>query len=162
KMSRQQSFQYIRCQRGDQREMAEKRREIAVSGVKYLYLWRLTLVRRGVRASQRHEPALAVFPRAAGQHDVEVQPVDVPAVLRVIGDQLYGIRPEQVLRRVVVAMLVLDPAEERELVIRPHVELERLHAWPPAVVHAFGVLPVGFAARLPVAFEQRGRAVAER
>ena len=52
-------------------------------------------------------------------------------------------------------MIVLDAAKQRELVVRPHVELERRQPGPFAVVDALGVLPVGFAAGLPVSFEER-------
>src|SRR5262249_28395833 len=64
--------------------------------------------------------------------------------------------------RRVIAMIVLNAAEEREFVIRPHVKLERREPRPPAVVDPFGVLAVALPARLPVAFEQSARVIGER
>ena len=55
-----------------------------------------------------------------------------------------------------IAMLVLNPAIQREFVVRTHMELERRQPGPPAIVHTLGVCAIGFAARLPVSFEKRG------
>ena len=55
-------------------------------------------------------------------------------------------------------MVVLDAAKQREIMERPHVELERRHARPLAVIDTFTVLTVSLAARLPIAFERELRA----
>src|SRR5262249_14807037 len=80
-------------------------------------------------------------------------------MLRVVGADLERVRFQQIISRCVITMLVLDPAEQRELVIRAHVELERREPWPLAVVHPLGVMAVALAARLPVAFEERARVI---
>lgn len=61
-----------------------------------------------------------------------------------------------------VAVGVLNAAKERELVIRAHVQLERLHPGPFAVINPLAVLPISFAARLPIALEHRAAPVRER
>src|SRR5436190_16687529 len=58
-------------------------------------------------------------------------------------------------------MGVLDAFEDRELAPRSHVDLELPDAVDDVVVDALGVLPVVFAARLPVAFENVARIVRE-
>src|SRR5712691_5268995 len=58
-------------------------------------------------------------------------------------------------------MIVLDSAKQREFVIRTHVQFEWFQARPFPVVDALAVLPVAFAAGLPVAFEQRARVIGE-
>src|SRR5438093_13471390 len=68
---------------------------------------------------------------------------------------------EEILGGVVHSMLVLNAAKQRELVVRTHVQLERLHAGPASVVDAFGILAVRFAARLPVALQHCARAIGE-
>src|ERR1043166_4594252 len=61
-----------------------------------------------------------------------------------------------------LAVVVLNAAKQRKLVIWTHVELERAHSRPFSVVNALAVLPVRFAARLPVAFEQRPAVIRKR
>src|SRR5437773_6994696 len=83
----------------------------------------------------------------------------VPRLRGTIVHDRHRRRLEEVFRRRMIAMLFLDSPEQRELMIRTHMEFEWVHAWPFAVVHPFGVLPVSFAARLPIAFEHRSRSV---
>src|SRR5260221_5474104 len=59
-------------------------------------------------------------------------------------------------------MLILHAAEQREFVIRPHVQLEGSKTREPGVVHTFGVLAVAFSTGLPVPFEHRPRSIVER
>src|SRR5438094_4079174 len=61
-----------------------------------------------------------------------------------------------------LAVVVLNAAKQRKLVIRTHVELERAHSRPLSVINALAVLPVRFAAGLPVAFEQRPTMIRKR
>src|ERR1043166_6056037 len=61
-----------------------------------------------------------------------------------------------------VAVGVLNAAKEGELVIGPHVQFERLHPGPLAVINSLAVLPICFAARLPITLEHRAAAVRER
>src|SRR5437773_1525936 len=72
------------------------------------------------------EPALAVGPRAAGErhreHDAERG--NLPAVLGAGALELDDERLQEVLGRIVIAVVVLDAAEDRELAARPHVDLE--------------------------------------
>src|SRR5262249_54433229 len=117
--------------------------------------------RGGVRPLERDEPALALFAGPACEHHLEVEPVDIPRLFRVLAAQLDRERPQQIVGRGVLAVLVLNAAEERELMIRPHVELERRQPGPTAVVDALAVLAVAFAARLPVALEHRARVIGE-
>src|SRR5262245_24347925 len=57
---------------------------------------------------------------------------------------------------------VLNPTKKGKLVVRAHMNLERSHPRPLAVVHALGLVPIGLTAALPVAFEQRLAAVRQR
>ena len=50
-------------------------------------------------------------------------------------------RLQQVFRRIVLAMLVLDAGENRELAARPEVHFELRHAVDDVVVDALGVPP---------------------
>src|SRR5207248_11122416 len=101
------------------------------------------------------EPALAVSPRAAGEgrREREIERGNLPFLLRATELQRDAERLQQVLRRIVVAVDVLDAFEDRELAARPHVHFELPHAIDDVVVDALGVLTVVFAAGLPVAFE---------
>jgi hypothetical protein len=69
---------------------------------------------------------------------------------------------EQVVGRVVLAMLFLDALEEGELAARPHVELEVADAVDEVIVDALAVTAVGLTARLPVPFEHAAGIVGER
>src|SRR2546422_360599 len=120
------------------------------------------LVRGGRRRPlQGDEPALTLLPRAAGQRHFQMKTGRVPAVTRLIGDDLEVGRTQQILRRPVVAVLLLNPSIEREFVIWPHMELKRAEARPFAVVDALAVLTIRLAARLPVTFEHRARSIVE-
>ena len=66
-------------------------------------------------------------------------------------------RLEQVVRRIVLAVLVLDAREDRELPARPDMDLELRHAVDDMVVDPLGVVTVRLLARLPVAFEDVAR-----
>src|SRR5438094_7025946 len=61
-----------------------------------------------------------------------------------------------------VAMVVLDAAKERELVIGTHMQLKRPQTGQFPVVDTLGVLAVVLAARLPVALEHRACAIVVR
>src|SRR5262245_5243381 len=52
--------------------------------------------------------------------------------------------------------------EQRKLVIRAEVQLERAYARKLVVVHTLRILTVELAARLPVAFEERPRRITRR
>src|SRR5262245_29703568 len=115
-----------------------------------------------VGALERHEPAFALLARSAGEHDLEMQPIHVPRVLGCVGAHLDTVGLEQILGRAVIAMFVLNAAEERELVVRTHVQLEWTEARPSAVIDALTILSIALAARLPVAFEHRTGVIGER
>src|SRR5260370_918286 len=104
---------------------------------------------------QRHVPALALFPRTAGHDHLQTQACDTPSVPRGWTTRVDIEGSEQVFGGIVVAMALLDAAEEREFVMRSHVQLEGAYAGPLAVVHTLAVLPISLAARLPVPFEHR-------
>src|SRR6185295_9875984 len=91
-----------------------------------------------------------------------METVDVPRLPRRIGANLDDKRLQEIRRRSMIAMVVLDAAIQREFVIRPHVKLERRKPWPFSVVDAFGVGAIVFAAGLPVSFEQSRSMVGER
>src|SRR5205823_13926780 len=114
-------------------------------------VWRSVRNRR-LRPLEGHEPALAVLARPSGEDDFQVQAVDVPTVLRHVALHLERVGPQQVLGRRVIAVLVLDAADERAVVVRAHVDLEGRQAGPLPVVDALTVLPVAFTAGLPVTF----------
>ena len=71
------------------------------------------------------------------------------------------IRLQQVVGGVVLAVLVLDAREDRELAPRAQVHLELADAVDDVIVDALGVLPVAAPARLPVAFEDVARVADE-
>src|SRR6266550_8290502 len=95
-------------------------------------------------------PALAIGPRSAGKGHChgEVQRGDLPPLLRAAGLHRDTERLQQVLRRLVIAVLVLDALENGEFAPRSHVDLEDGYAVDDVVVDALRVLPVAFAARL--------------
>src|SRR5262245_25713984 len=114
-----------------------------------------SLVRGFFETLKKDVPALAIGPRSAGQRDREaqVQRRNVPALLGPAGFECDAERLEQVLGRIVVAVGVLDAVEDRELTTRTHVDLELADAVDDVVVDALAVLAIGFAARLPVPFQ---------
>ena len=63
------------------------------------------------------------------------------------------IRLEQVVGRIVLAVLVLDATEDRELVTRTEVHLELPHAVHDVIVDPLRVAAALVLARLPVALE---------
>src|SRR5579884_1327165 len=95
-------------------------------------------VRRLFERRQDDEPALAVGARAAGERggEHEIQRRDLPPLLRTAGIERQPVRLEEVFRRVVIPVRVLNAAEERELAARPHVELEDAPRSGDVVVHA--------------------------
>src|SRR5919204_258187 len=96
--------------------------------------------RWGLRSLERHEPALAVFAGAAGERHLQVNPGNVPGLSPPIIDHLDCGGLQEILSRGMIAMLVLDAAEQGELVIRTHVKLKRLHSGPLPVVYTLGIL----------------------
>ena len=78
---------------------------------------------------------------------------DLPPLLGAPRFHRHAVRLQQVLGRVVIAMRVLNAFEDGELAPWPHVDFELPDAVDDVVVDALGVLAVGLAAGLPVAFE---------
>src|SRR5215510_2900968 len=115
----------------------------------------VSLVRCFFETLKKDVPALAIGPRPAGQRgrEAQVERRNVPALLGPAGFERHTIGLEQVLGRIVVAVRVLDAVVDRELAPRPHVDLELADAVDEVVVDPLGVLAVGFAARLPVPFQ---------
>src|SRR5262245_57817138 len=107
--------------RGQRTAVAASCKSFAAAGLYWTGLGRLTCAvlvgSRRVRALQCDEPAFTVFARSTGEHDLQVQPVDVPGLLRSVSTDFDRVRFEQVVGRIVFAMIILDAAEERELVI---------------------------------------------
>src|SRR5206468_10154832 len=97
-------------------------------------------------------PALAVGTRAAGERrrECEVQGRDLPALLRAPCVHRDSERLQQVLRRLVIAVRVLDALEDRELAARTHMDFELRHAVDEVIVDALGVRAVAIPTRLPV------------
>ena len=85
---------------------------------------------RGARiaALERHPPALAFLARPASERYFEAEAGDIPLVAADILRDRDRKRLEQVVRRSVLAMLILHAAEQRKLVVRTHVKLERTEA----------------------------------
>src|SRR5262245_65883198 len=77
------------------------------------------------RPPQRDEPALVVLARSACQRYLQVKSRDVPGLPRSIADDLEIRWAQEIFRRAMIAMRVLDPVVERELVVRAHVQLDR-------------------------------------
>ena len=59
------------------------------------------------------------------ERDFELKPVHVPGLTRGICPNLDDVAASEVVRRVVVAVLVLDATKQREFVVRAHVQFER-------------------------------------
>src|SRR5207244_402019 len=110
----------------------------------------------------RNEPALALLPGAPGHRNLQVNARDIPPVARAGARHLHYIRMEQVAGGGMFPMLLLNAAEERELVIGAHMQLKWAHARQLSIVDTLGVLAVGFAARLPIALEHRSAAIIKR
>ena len=106
-------------------------------------------------ALQRDVPALAVLTRSAGERHFEVQTVDIPRLTGRVRANLHVVRLQQIFGRLVIAMVVLDAAIQRELMVRPHVQFERRQPGPFAVVNPLRIGPVAFTTGLPVSFEER-------
>ncbi len=77
------------------------------------------------------------------------------------GFQRDVVWPQQILGRIVIAMLILDAFENRELALRPKVYLEAADTVDDVVVHSLGVAAVRLAAGLPVALENAPGIVSE-
>jgi hypothetical protein len=60
-----------------------------------------------------------------------------------------------------VAMTLLDSAEESKLMVRAKMEFEWWQTRPPAVVDPLGILPIPVATGLPVAFDDGTCSVVE-
>ena len=120
-------------------------------------------MRRLLERLEHDEPALAIHSRAAGERDREcqVERRDLPPTLSSPAIELDDVRFEQVVGGIVIAMLLLDTLEDREIALRPEMHLEPPHAVDDVVLHALAVPAVGLAARLPVAFENVAGTVGE-
>src|SRR6187431_65046 len=101
------------------------------------------------------EPAVAVAARAAGERRRERQAErgDLPPLLGAASLHRNLERTQQVVGRRVIAVLVLDTLEDRELGARTHVHFELRDTVDDVVVDALGVASVALAARLPAALE---------
>src|SRR5437763_8068680 len=88
-----------------------------------------TLVGRLFERLEKNEPALAVGARAAGKGDgeCEIERRDLPALLGATRVHRDGVRLQQIVRRGVVAVLVLHVVENREFASRSHVDFEFGH-----------------------------------
>src|SRR5438876_3561338 len=96
---------------------------------------RISSVRRArVGSPKLHPPALALLARSAGQRYLEPQSGHSPRLSRGGSDDVDRVRFQQIAGRSVVAVIFLNTAEERELVVGPHVELEATDARQHAVV----------------------------
>ncbi len=112
-------------------------------------------MRRLAERLEEDEPAFAVGTRAAGQgHGKDkIERRNFPPLLGAAGLHRDSMRLQQVLRRSVLAVLVVDTLEDGELAARSQMYLELADAVDDMVVHTFGVAPIHVAARLPVALE---------
>src|SRR5439155_625584 len=83
-------------------------------------------MRRLFERRERNEPALAIGARTTGHRDREdqIERCNLPLAAGTAGFHRDSIRLEQVLRRVVLAVLFLDSVEDRELAPRAHVHFE--------------------------------------
>src|SRR3954471_24705310 len=82
----------------------------------------------------------------------------VPLLSRAIRSSIDHVRLQQVLRRVMVSVLVLNAHKQRELVIGPEMEFERRQPGPAPVIHPLRIFAI-VAARLPVALEHGPAAI---
>src|SRR5687768_6561642 len=95
-------------------------------------------------SAEAEEPALAVVTGPAAEGHFEVQPRHVPFVGCAIPYNLDIMGAKQVLGTHVRPMLVLDAAEQGELVVRAEVQLEGADTRQCVVVHPLGILAVVF------------------
>src|SRR5262245_40058221 len=111
----------------------------------------VTLVER----LQQDVPRFAIGARPATERDAECQHQrgNLPALLGEVVFHPNAIPVQQVLRRVVPPVLVLDALEHRELTARAEVNLELPYTVHNVVVDALGELPPPVRARLPASFE---------
>ena len=87
-----------------------------------------------------------MFAGAASEDDVQAESSCCPGLTGAIRDYLNIKGTEKVLGLLMVPMLVLYPAEQRELVIRPQMKLERTDPGQRVVVDALGIVTVRLAA----------------
>ena len=87
-----------------------------------------------------------------------MKPSDVPFVRATVRPKLDNVWIQQVIGRAVVAMLLLNAKEERELVLRPEMQFEWGKPWPAPVVHTLGIF-AALPARLPISFQHRAAAI---
>src|SRR6185436_10082836 len=101
------------------------------------------------------EPALAIGARAAAERDGEreVQGRHFPVLRRARALQEDAERREEVVGRIVLAVLVLDAGENRELASGSQMHLVLSHAVDDVVVDALAVPSARILARLPIPFE---------
>src|SRR3984893_8166529 len=116
---------------------------------------RLMSMRRLAQRLPQDEPRVAVAARAAGKRrrESQIQRGNLPSLLRAPRLHDHAIRPQQVVGRRVVAMLVLDALEDRKFIARAHVQLEAADPVDDVVIDALRVMTVILAARLPAAFQ---------
>src|SRR5438093_11341647 len=111
---------------------------------------------RGAFRFQRDPEAAAVVARPAGARHLEDQFGKLPALALAA----HAKRLEQILGRAVIAVVLLDPAEHRELVTWAEMDLE---AELRLVVNLLVELADAFVeARLPMALEEELGVVVER
>ena len=116
-------------------------------------------MRRCVQRREEDVPTLAIAARSAGKRrrEHEVERRNLPLVFGEIAFPLQAVRLQEVGGRIVVAMLLLDTGEERELAFRAQVDFEPGHAVDDVIVHALAVAAIRFATGLPVAVEDAFR-----
>jgi hypothetical protein len=95
---------------------------------------------------EENEPAFAVGARAAGKcgSECELERRDFPAALGTAALHRDRMGLQEVLRRSVIAVFVLDVVEDRELPSGAHVDFELAHTVHNVIVHALGIAAVGF------------------
>jgi hypothetical protein len=122
------------------------------------------LVGRFLQRFEDNEPAFTIASRTAGQRDRQcnAERWNFPPLAR--APRLHGNarRIEQVVRRRVLPVIVLDSVEHGELVPRSHVDLDSSDAVHDVVVDALGEAAVSFSTRLPIAFQDGGRIMGKR
>ena len=121
-------------------------------------------MRRFLQRLEEDEPAFAVAARAAGERrrERQIERGDLPPLPGAATLHRDLIRLQQVVGRRVLAVLVLDALEDRELGPWTHVHFELRDAVDDVVVDALGVASVALAARLPAALQDVARIVGKR
>ena len=110
---------------------------------------------RFVERREQDVPTLAVAPCSAGERHRknEMKGRDLPLVLRQIAFPAQTERLKQIGLGVVLAVLLLNARENRELALRAHMDLEPGYSVDDVLVDALAIPAVRFAAGLPVPLE---------